>query len=78
MSIKKEHTAFSAYGYKDWGTMIKKDNTEKIKRKRVVSLSLNNGRSQTEVEFTVDEAKQILDEIIDAIKQSKKDHDPLF
>jgi hypothetical protein len=78
MPIKKEHTAFSAYGYKDWGTMIKKDNTEKLKRERIISISINNGRSQTEVGFTVDEAKQILDEIIDAIKQSKKNHDPLF
>jgi len=78
MPIKKEHIAFSAYGYKDWGTMIKKDNTEKLKRERIISISINNGRSQTEVGFTVDEAKQILDEIIDAIKQSKKNHDPLF
>lgn len=75
MPIKKEHTAFSAYGYKDWGSLKKNG---KLKRDRVITITVNNGRSETMVDFTVDEAKQILDEIIDAIKQSKKDNDPLF
>jgi hypothetical protein len=75
MPIKKEHTAFRAYGYKDWGSLKKNG---KLKRERVVTITLNNSRSQTEVEFTIDEAKQIIDEINDAIKQSKKNHDPLF
>lgn len=75
MPIKKEHTAFSAYGYKDWGALKKNG---KLKRDRVITINVNNGRGQIAVDFTVDEAKQILDEIIDAIKQSKKNHDPLF
>ena len=75
MPIKKEHIAFSAYGYKDWGSLKKNG---KLKRDRVITITVNNGRMQTAVDFTIDEAQQILDEIKAAIKQSKKNHDPLF
>jgi hypothetical protein len=75
MTIKKEYTAFSAYGYKGWGSLKKNG---KVERERVVIIHFNSTRSQVEVEFTIDEAKQIIDEINDAIKQSKKNHDPLY
>ena len=75
MPIKKEHTAFRAYGYKDWGSLKKNG---KLRRERVLTITINNGRSETGVDFTIDEAKQIIDEIKDAIKESTKNHDPLY
>ena len=71
MAIKKEYTAFRAEGYRAWGSRKKSD--------RMIYISINNSSDYVRQEFTVDEAKQIISEIKEAIKESKvEEHDEFF
>lgn len=66
MAIKKEYTVFSAEGYKYHKTF--KDE----KATRVVALNVRDRENHVYLELTVDEAKQAIQDIEQAIKDSKK------
>jgi hypothetical protein len=66
MSIKKEYVAFSAEGYQYHKTF--KDN----KPTRVVAIHVRDHASISYLELTIDEAKQVIQDIEKAIKDSKK------
>jgi hypothetical protein len=66
MTIKKEYTVFSAEGYQYMTTFKDKKPT------RFVNLYVGTGSDRITLELTIDEAKQVIQEIEDAIKKSKK------
>jgi len=66
MTIKKEYTVFSAEGYQYMPTFKDKKPT------RFVNLYVGTGSDRITLELTIDEAKQVIQEIEDAIKKSKK------
>lgn len=67
MTIKKEYTVFSAEGYKQFKSFKDKKGT------RSVTLNVRDDQSKVYLELTVDEAKQAIQDIKKAIKESKKD-----
>lgn len=66
MTIKKEYTVFNAEGYQHYRTFKDKKPT------RFVNLYVGSGSDRVTLELTIDEAKQVIQEIEDAIKKSKK------
>ena len=66
MAIKKEITVFSAEGYQRHITFKDK------KPARFVNLWVGSGSERGNVELTIQEAEQVIQEIKDAIKKSKK------
>jgi len=66
MTIKKEYIVFSAEGYKYHKTFMDKKGT------RSVALNVRDAQSKVYLELTVDEAKQAIQDIKKAIKESKK------
>jgi hypothetical protein len=66
MTIKKEYTVFSAEGYNYHKTF------RDTKATRAVALHVRDNENRVYLELTIDEAKQVIQEIKDAIKESKK------
>ena len=66
MPIKKEYIVFSAEGYKRHKTFKNKKST------RHVSLSVRDAESHVYLELTVEQAKEAIQDIQKAIKESKK------
>jgi hypothetical protein len=66
MTIKKEYTVFNAEGYQHYITFKDKKPT------RYVNLYVGSGSDRVTLELTIPEAKQVIQEIEDAIKKSKK------
>lgn len=66
MTIKKEYIVFSAEGYKHRKTFQDKKGT------RSVALHVRDAQSNVYLELTVDEARQAIEDIKKAIKESKR------
>jgi len=66
MTIKKEYIVFSAEGYNYHKTF------RDTKATRYVALNVRDNENRVYLELTIDEAKQVIQEIKDAIKESKK------
>jgi hypothetical protein len=66
MPIKKEYIVFSTEGYKQHKTFKDKKGT------RYVSLHVRDAQSNVYLELTVEQAKEAIQDIKKAIKESKK------
>jgi hypothetical protein len=66
MPIKKEYTVFSAEGYKQ------KNSFKDKKGIRYVSFHVRDAQSNVFLELTIDQAKEAIQDIEKAIKESKK------